>query len=135
MQDLPDGLSLSLPASREAIEKLEKALDESLPSDYLEFLTISDGAVGPIGDSGYIVLWNVSEVHSRNVRLEEDAYAPGFLLFGSDGGGEAFGFDTRKFPYGVVMVPFIVMSWEDALPFGDSFTDFLGRLNRGEWPL
>jgi hypothetical protein len=53
------------------------------------------------------------------------AFAGG-LVFGSNGGGEAFVFDARG---EVLMVPWIAAP-EDAIPQG-SFTSFLRRLETG----
>lgn len=119
------------PATDDDIAAFEKASGKVLPSDFVSFLKTTNGGEGFIGESAYVIFQGIDELMDTNIGYEIEALAPGLLLFGSDGGGEAFGFDTRKFPYSVVMVPFIVMSWEDALPFGDSFTDFLVRLNRG----
>ena len=50
------------------------------------------------------------------------------IAFGSDGGGEAFAFDTRVNPCPVVMVSFIGMSDEDSILVAPSFQTFLDRL-------
>ena len=54
-----------------------------------------------------------------------DKLAPGLLLFGSDGGGEAFAFDARRVPMRVVSVPFIGMALADAHELGSSFSAFI----------
>jgi hypothetical protein len=55
-------------------------------------------------------------------------FAPDLLLFGSDGGGEAYAFDTRESPWGVVKVPFIGMSDRQSIVLlGRSFVEFLGN--------
>jgi hypothetical protein len=63
--------------------------------------------------------------------LHVEEYIPGLTLIGSDGGGEAFGFDKRSKPWKVVMIPFVALCWEDAKPLANSFTGFLQRLRRG----
>jgi hypothetical protein len=57
-------------------------------------------------------------------------FAPHLLLFGTDGGGEAYAFDTRTEPWNVVEVPFIGMG-EAALAIvrGCTFADFLKYLS------
>jgi hypothetical protein len=51
---------------------------------------------------------------------------PGLFLFGSNGGGEAYAFDTRENPWVVVQVPLIGMGdAASAIPLGGSFTEFL----------
>src|SRR5579862_8845821 len=53
------------------------------------------------------------------------------LLRFADGGGEAFGFDQRRSSWRYVMIPFIVMLWEDADPLGETFAQFVKRLRIG----
>lgn len=59
-----------------------------------------------------------------------DAYhvaelAPKLFLFGSGGGDEAFGFDTRSEAFGVVSVPFVGMDLQLAKAVAPDFAAFL----------
>ncbi|CAN5832956.1 hypothetical protein BH11PLA1_BH11PLA1_01770 [soil metagenome] len=69
-----------------------------------------------------------SHVDLREARLD----APELRLFGSNGGGEAYGFDTRTTPWQVVMIPFVVMVWEDSIVLAHSFEGFLERAARND---
>jgi hypothetical protein len=115
-----------------AIANIEKQLGTQLPAEYLEFLKIMDGAEGFIGQS-YVMLWPGEELLSMNEAYEVQKWAPGLLIIGSDGGGEAFGFDTRS-GWEIVEVPFIGMEWDYAIPMGKSFSEFLSRLWSGLYP-
>jgi len=53
---------------------------------------------------------------------------PGLLLFGSDGGGEAYGFDMRTPNKHIVQIPFVGMDWADAIAMGSRFEEFLDRV-------
>ena len=99
-----------------------------LPLDYVEFLKRTDGGEGCIGKSAYVMLWAVGELASLNHAYEVQKYAPGLLIFGSDGGGEAFGFDTRNPQWPIVRVPFVGMAWDVARSMGGTFNDFLERI-------
>jgi hypothetical protein len=103
-----------------------------LPVDYREFLKITNGGEGFIGENAYVMFWGVDELVSMNKAYEVDTYVPGFLLFGSNGGGEAFGFDTRKKRWTIVQVPFVGMEWSLAERLGRSFKDFLEKLFKVE---
>jgi hypothetical protein len=63
-----------------------------------------------------------------NQSYEVQKYVPGLLVFGSSGGGEAYGFDTRFPDWPIVQVPFVGMEWAVAEPMGSSFGEFLGQL-------
>jgi hypothetical protein len=116
------------PANDESVAVSEQHLGVKLPPEYLKFLRLSNGGEGFIGKNAYIMLWSVEELASMNLAYEVSSYAPGLLIFGSDGGGEAYGFDTRRNPWMIVKIPFVGMDWELARPVGNSFLDFLARL-------
>ncbi len=65
-----------------------------------------------------------------NQGYEVENYAPGLLIFGSDGGGEAYGFDTRNPQWQMVDIPFVGMHWSLARPIATSFEGFLTHLLR-----
>ncbi|MGO8704301.1 MAG: SMI1/KNR4 family protein [Candidatus Brocadiia bacterium] len=116
----------------DAVAKSEKQLGVKLPSEYLEFLKFTNGGEGFIGKGDYLMLWSVEELVPLNQSYEVQNYAPGLLIFGSDGGGEAYGFDTRPPQWPIVQVPFVGMDWNLARPMGESFVAFLERLREAE---
>ena len=82
-----------------------------------------------IGET-YLMLWRVEELAEMNTAYQVDEYAPGLLLIGSDGGGEAFAFDTRTNPWPVVKVPFVGMDLQYAEVLSPSFDAFLKTLKQ-----
>lgn len=114
-------------ASEDAIKQAADIMNASLPSDYLSFLRTSNGGEGMLGQN-YVIFWKVEELPEMNKAYQVEEYAPGLFLFGSDGGGEAFAFDTRLDSWQVVAVPFVGMDLQYATPLASSFTDFLKGL-------
>jgi hypothetical protein len=78
-------------ASRDAILATELMLNVALPIDYKQFLLKSNGGEGFIGNK-YLMLWRAEELESLNEGYEIAIYAPGLLIFGSNGGGEGYAF-------------------------------------------
>ena len=115
------------PAAESAIKTFEEGAAFALPSDYREFLQRSNGGEGFVGPA-YLILWRVEELQRLNLAYEVAEYAPGLVLFGSDGGGEAFAFDTRSTGTPIVSVPFVGMDLEEARPIATSFKAFLEAL-------
>lgn len=112
----------------ENMEKVEKHFGFSLPSDYKSFMNTHDGGEGFIQEQ-YLILWRTGELIEFNRDYEVEKYAPGFVLFGSNGGGEAFAFDARSGEnMRIKMVPFIGMGLDDAKLVADSFEKFIFRL-------
>jgi hypothetical protein len=116
------------PASDNAIAAAEATLGLTLPHDYVKFLRIADGGEGFIGEHAYVIFWGAGQLAEMNQGYHVQEYAPGLLLFGSDGGGEAYGFDTRQTPWIVGQVPFVGMAREEFWKMASSFLEFLGHL-------
>ncbi|MEI6045241.1 MAG: SMI1/KNR4 family protein [Chloroflexota bacterium] len=121
-------LALRPGASRELVRKVEAELGISLPKDYLDFMVQSNGAEGPIGKREYLVLWAIEKIIPLNEGYQVKEFAPGLLLFGGNGGGEAYAFDTRFNPIPIVRVPFIGLSLKEAILCGQTFIEFLENL-------
>jgi len=118
-------------ATAAAIVASARQVGVKLPAEYEEFLKLTNGGEGFIGKQ-YAILWSVEELASMNQSYEVQKYVPGLLIFGSSGGGEAYGFDTRTPQLPIVQVPFVGMDWDNAEPMGDSFSAFLERLQEIE---
>lgn len=119
------------PASSETVESTQQSLGLRLPDDYLKFMQGANGGEGSVGGDSFVMLWQLEELEEFNRDYEVAEYCSGILLFGSSGGGEAFGFDTRQSPWTVIQVPFVGMDESMIEKVGDSFTDFLERLASG----
>jgi hypothetical protein len=117
------------PASAEALRAAERSIGKILPEDYKRFLLEHDGGDGFIG-TDYFIFWKAEELSKFNDGYEVSKYAPGLLMFGSNGGGDGFAFDTRTSPYRVMQVPFIGMSVADKFCVAESFNELLERMHR-----
>ena len=82
----------------------------------------------------YLQLWSCEEIIEYNKGNEVQKYMPGFLMFGSDGGGETFTLDCTKTPPAVVLLPAIGFDYESVVPVAGNFLEFLVRL-QDEKPL
>lgn len=114
--------------SEASLLQAEADLSVSLPDDYRAFVRRNNGGAGVIGEQ-YVELWKVEELRRLNDDYGTAEFRPGFLLIGSNGGGESFAFDMRSVPWNMVMLPFIG-DVEDAIPVGRSFTEFLSDYAR-----
>lgn len=111
-------------ASKHALSELRNLC---LPDDLLSVYSELNGGEGFVGEQ-YFILWKAEELIPFNEDYETGKYAPGIFLFGSNGGGEGFGFDTRSKPYKVVEIPFIGMDLEYATTVAESFTHMLNKM-------
>jgi hypothetical protein len=115
------------PANASLIQQLETEASLRLSEVYANFLQEVDGGEGFIG-SAYLMLWRAGELLEMNKTYQVSEYAPGLFLLGSDGGGEAFAFDTRSETKPIVSVPFVGMELKAARPVASNFTAFLEEL-------
>jgi hypothetical protein len=114
-------------ASEEKLRETERSLAFPLPEDYCRFLRFSNGGEGFVGRS-YLILWAVEDLAQFNKEYQVQDYAPGLFLFGSNGGGEGFAFDTRVTPFPVVRVPFVGMDLQCAKIIAKSFKELFASL-------
>lgn len=126
MRQFLENLNLNAPASNDSITAFENATGKKLPESYIEFLKIADGGEGFVGKA-YVILWRLGDLITYHQGYKVEEYASGLLLFGSDGGGEAFGFDMNN-SWRIVQIPFIPMDWDEAELVGNSFPEFLEYL-------
>lgn len=119
-------------ATDAVIADVQRDVGVELPPDYVELLQQTNGGEGFIGDR-YVILFPVEILAELNEAYQIEDYAPGLLVFGSNGAGEALGFDTRRSPWAIVQVPFIGMDWTLAEPLAATFGAFVQTL--GSTPL
>jgi SMI1 / KNR4 family (SUKH-1) len=112
------------PADMQVISNILAQLGIALPEDYVRFLSKHNGGEGFLGEE-YFIFWKAEELIPFNREYQVDKYAPGILLFGSSGGGEAYGFDTQDPAMPIVRVPFVGMSRRYAIAVARNFTELL----------
>ncbi len=109
---------------------VEKEFRLEFPAEYREFLLLANGGEGFIGSSAYVILYRAEELWSLNNSYGFPVHVPGLVLFGSDGGGEAFCFDASTPGMPIVQVPFVGMARKTTSFFAASFAAFLEALYR-----
>jgi len=81
---IPGVITQYPPASPESVDRLRAELGLELPDEYAAFLAQADGL-----HAGSFTLYPSENVPERNRTFEVALYAPGFLIIGGDGGGQA----------------------------------------------
>jgi hypothetical protein len=92
-----------------------------LPPSYLAYVAESglfEGIVVTAKGEHDIILWSADEVASGNRELGVELYAPGFVAFAGNGGGEVFAFDKIG---AVFMLPMIGLEPEAAIQVASDF--------------
>jgi hypothetical protein len=114
-------------------KSIEKKMGFSLPDDYVFFSSNYSGHESFLKDR-YFVLWDEAELLSFNEGYEVQHYLPTTLAIGSNGGGEMIGlrYDGNS-QYQIILLPFGSLNdKEQERIIGDSFIDFLRRINEGK---
>src|SRR5258708_578988 len=100
----------------------------ALPDDYLAYIEgdgVSEGFTD--GMPGYFQLWHPDDIEASNASLEIPTRAPGFLGFGSDGGGELLAFDSVG---AVFMLPMVGMEPKYAKKIANSWHEVSQRITK-----
>lgn len=118
-------LTRSRPRTRDEALALFSELRVRPPADYQEFLSVTDGATGPIGSQGWVDLWGIDDIRETNRTFRAANLVDDLVLFGSDGGGDALAFDTGSGGCVIVRVPFDTLARADARVLGDTLVEAL----------
>ncbi len=130
IKKLVNSLDLNPGATEDSIDSLVRKLNILLPKQYVDFMRLSNGAEGGIGNSHYLVIWPVEEIVELNEGYAVGEFAPGLLLFGGDGGNTGYAFDTRFNEMPIVGIPLVGMDIKLVEPLGRTFKEFLESLSR-----
>ena len=95
---------------------------QALPADYLAAVAAFGGREGFLGGV-YLRLYRLQELVALNIAYEVPSLLPEVIVFGSDGGGEAFAFLLGE--AAVIRVPFLPLGPERAHRVARSFTEFV----------
>lgn len=132
LEDKTADWSRADPATEDAIQGLIMETGMDFPEDYLNLLRYSNGGEGELGvDPLWFSIYPAEEVVELNRRYEIESYLPGYFAFGSNRGGEALLFDTRKSkPWKVYYAPFIGMEEDQVLECAANFKEFVRSMGR-----
>ena len=84
-------------------EKPEEMISEingmQLPEDYLSFMKEHNGGEGPLGKNNYGCFYRVEELQEVNDEYDVKNSWPGYVVIGSDMGGELWAYNAEKGVY------------------------------------
>lgn len=94
-----------------------------LPTEYIDFVNSTDVLWGETNYEfgSYFDLEPLENIKKFNEDVEIEIYAPGFLAFASDGGGEVFVFDKEGKIY---LLPLVGMEPSAASKIASSWQEF-----------
>lgn len=99
----------------------------SVSDDFVEFYSRFNGGCGELEDDVYIEIWNLNELIELNENYDVSKNIDNVLIFGSDGGDMALGYDYKLNKY--LIVPFIGMGFlEPPYYLGDNYNSFFENL-------
>jgi hypothetical protein len=101
----------------------------SMPDDYVEYIKDTgpfEACTHDDAEPGYVVLWAFDEIAKNNSDIDVETYAPGFIGFGGDGGGELLAFDGTG---AVFILPLIGMEPACAIRIAENFQELISRMD------
>lgn len=101
-----------------------------IPFEYIEYMRANgpfEGFTLDETEPGYVALWAVNEIPEMNSEIEIERYAPGFVGFAGNGGGEVLVFDKSGT---VFMLPLIGMEPMLAIRVAENFAELARRFAR-----
>jgi hypothetical protein len=122
------------PATEADLHNIQLRFGARVPKDYLDFLRISNGGEGSLPvQPWWFVIWAAETIIERWIAYEMEEYIPGYLAFGSNGGGEAFVFNLNAAtPERVYIMPFIGMEPGQEILVASSFKEFVRLFGKND---
>ncbi|MFI5406508.1 MAG: SMI1/KNR4 family protein [Nitrososphaerales archaeon] len=118
------------PTDIKTINRVEKDLNINFPEDYKDFLLITNGYDGTLGQS-YVRFIKVEEI-SKFTDMYGGDFFPWVIYLGSDGGNEMFVLDKRGSELQFGVMPFIGED-KDFISLGKTFEEFVGHLYNNDY--
>lgn len=120
-------------ATEASLARLVAASPIELPSEYLRFLAYSNGGEGPLGFQPYY--FQIDPADDAALALEDrrhEEFFPGFIIIGSNGGGEYVGLDVRgSSPWPVVALDMTNIDLDESvLVIASSFAAFIDLVGK-----
>ena len=126
--ELTEALSKRSGASEASLNEFMAATGVHLPAQYLEYMKMSNGGEGYVGQSSYLALFPIEKIMPINKAAATEEFAPGLLIFANNGMGTSYAFDTRDSKMTIIEVDDMELSFEAAVPRGGTFVEFLEYL-------
>ena len=124
-----DLTGMQLAPAGAAREKLD-ALD--LPADVRRFLEEHDGARGTVGPRKRpLSLWSAEQIAREADEQEVTRATPGLLLFGTDGGGEGYGYLPRLARGRYGRISLLAAGAHEFESLGDSLEELVSAIAEG----
>jgi hypothetical protein len=120
-------------ASQGQLAAVRAIVPADLPEAYFQLLAWSHGGEGPLPDEPlWFVLDTVEDVIGAIRARSFEEFFPGFLVFASNGGGEAIAFDLRAgAPYPIVYFEMANSNLEESIrPLAGSFGELMALIGR-----
>ncbi|OYU37483.1 MAG: hypothetical protein CFE33_20680 [Pseudorhodobacter sp. PARRP1] len=117
------------------LDDLMAASGNSLPDDYLSFLSMSNGGEGPLSIDPLNLVLDDAAFVAETMRAGTFAtFFPGLIVIGSNGAGEAIAFDFRRGEANGIVYFDVTNSdlSESIQPLAASFTELMSLVNPRE---
>ena len=99
----------------------------ALPEDYLDFMCEHDGGEGPLGENNYGCFFRLEELAEINEEYDVPNSWPGYLVIGSDMGGQLWAYHPGKKIY--CQIDSCNTDEDTYSTISDSFASFLIRMD------
>ncbi|PGD63031.1 SMI1/KNR4 family protein [Bacillus wiedmannii] len=113
------------PASKEAIQELQKFSSIDVPLDYLEVIQHCTNAEINVQNELYIRIWSPTDCIEMNEAHDIQKYIPNSLAIGDDEGGKALLYVDRKEGFGLYTVDFGDLDIEETIKIAPSLKALL----------
>lgn len=88
-------MELNEPPNELLVGEFKNSADFELPSDYLDFMSKSNGGEGPVGKNSYLILVPMEEIMNDYKVYQTELFFPDYFVFGKDAADTAYVFEKK----------------------------------------
>ncbi|MEE0061344.1 MAG: SMI1/KNR4 family protein [Acutalibacteraceae bacterium] len=118
-------MDLNIPSNINILHNMESKFEIKFPKQYFDFMKIHNGGEGPIGEYGYLAVWDTEEIFDYNSTSSMKNFLPELFYFASDRGGTIYAFDMRNASMNIVELPDDSIDYSEVQVIANSFEEFI----------
>lgn len=123
--EMMSDMDLNSSSDATLLHNIETEFNITLPKQYFSFMQLHNGGEGPIGEYGYLAIWDTEELMSFN---QTNGFKDNLFYFASDRGGTLYAFDFNNHDTKIVELQEDEIDYSGVEIIANSFEEFISYI-------
>lgn len=118
-------MELNDPCDIKDIHNIEDYISHKLPTDYVDFMQLHNGGEGPVGEYGYLAIWDTAEVIDTNIHRKYHIPIRELFYFASDRSGLLYAYNLKTNTNSILELPEDAEDYNEVKEVASNFKEFV----------